>query len=108
MLIAHHEQQALYLRLLRRWIDAAAALEQLDEIAFGQRAAEQETLYFFATEGSQEAELPFRFDSFGDHRHLQAVGHADHGARDGRVSWIGSDVGDETAVDLNALDRQLL
>ena len=46
--------------------------------------------------------------AFGKHRQIHAVSQRDDRPHDGRVVWIGAEITDETLIDLEPCDRQLL
>ena len=48
------------------------------------------------------------FHAFGDHVHLQAVGHVDDGAGDGGVVRALVQIHDEGTVDLQGVHRETL
>ena len=56
----------------------------------------------------QEAQLPLRLDPFGDHPDAEAVRQADDRGDDRAVLLADLEVGDEAAVDLERVDRELL
>src|SRR4051812_23296614 len=69
---------------------------------------EVKTLHFIAGVRGEKLELTLRFDAFGDHLELQAVGQPDDGDRDRRAVRIHGDVPDESAVDLQRVERKTL
>jgi hypothetical protein len=62
--------------------------------------AEEVALHQVAAVLLEQHQLLVGLDPFGHHRHLQAVGHGDDGARDRRVFRVLRQAADEAAVDL--------
>ena len=85
-----------------------ALAEQLLEGVGRQGLREEESLCGLTAVLAQERELFLRLDSFGHDHELQAVGHGDDGAHDGRVVGVRRDLRDEAAVDLQIVEREVL
>src|SRR3546814_7696052 len=54
---------------------------------------------------AQDVVLAFLFHAFGDDGDAKRVGHGDDRGGEGQVVRVAQDVGDEAAVDLDAVDR---
>src|SRR5437868_10691119 len=72
------------------------------------RAAEQITLNFVTAVLPQEIKLLVGFDALGDHREVEAVGHGDDCPGDLCILFTGWQAVDESAVDFQYVDRELL
>ncbi len=57
---------------------------------------------------AQEVQLLMGFHTLGDYRQVQAVGHGDDRPGDLRVLFPGRQAVDESTVDLQHVDRELL
>src|SRR3546814_20075531 len=54
---------------------------------------------------AQDVVLAFLFHAFGDDGDAKRVGHGDDSGGEGQFVRVAQDVGDEAAVDLDAVDR---
>src|SRR6202043_3492500 len=70
--------------------------------------ADEIALYRVAALIGEEAQLLLGFDALGDDRHLEAVAKADHGPDDRRRLRIAPEIDDESAVDLDLVERKRL
>src|SRR4051794_34988379 len=72
------------------------------------RSADEIALHHVAAFVGEEAELFLGFHAFGNDRYMQTVTQADHRANDRRRLRVASEVHDETAIDLDLVERKRL
>src|ERR1700738_4880530 len=81
-------------------------LEYLRSLLAHHRTTEIIALSFCATVVPEEVELSPCFDPFSDHSLLKACADSDHGADDGRISWVRSDVMHERLMEFQRVRRE--
>src|ERR1700761_6669072 len=95
-------------RLARRLHDIAAATDQRSILPDRQRLADQIALHRVAALVGQEGKLLQRLDTFGHQRHAEAMAEIDHGGDDRGRLWVAAEIDDESAVDLDLVERERL
>ncbi|MNV67403.1 hypothetical protein D3C71_1602060 [compost metagenome] len=86
--------------------ERSLVLKQRVHGVHGDRRTEIAALHLIAAIGNEKSQLPFGLHPFGQHLHLQAVGHVDNGAGNGDVLRRRRDVVHEGAVHFHHIDRQ--
>ncbi|MCO5595358.1 hypothetical protein L7F22_049400 [Adiantum nelumboides] len=87
---------------------AAAAAQHPVQVVGAQRAGEQPALERVDADAAQHVELLGGLDALGDGRAAHRARDLDDGAGEREVGRVGADAGDEGAVDLDRLRRELL
>src|ERR1700716_2957209 len=87
---------------------SAGAANQRGVLPDRQRFAEEIALHRVAALVGEEAELLLGFPALRDDRHFEAVAKADDGAHDRGRLRIASEIDDESAVDLDLVERKRL
>src|ERR1700736_2947823 len=87
---------------------AAAAADQRGVLPNRRRFADKIALHRIAALLREETKLLLGFHALRDDRHFEAVAKADHRANDRRRLRIASEIDDESAVDLDFVERKRL
>ena len=105
-LVVHDEQgrQMALDRLVQG--QPLVAHQELLERFGGQWRAEQVTLDRIAPAASQKAGLRCSFNTFRQHREVEAARHHDGGGRNGCIHWILDDVTHKALIDLDLVKRK--
>ena len=80
--------------------------QQMGDLLWNHRLAEQKALHFIAAPIAQEALLSGGFHAFGDDGHAERLAHTDDRLGDGLILAIFGQVADKGAVDLDGVDRE--
>src|SRR5690625_6299428 len=72
------------------------------------RFAEQEPLHLIATFIALECELPLGFDALGQNPQSETATHGDHRAGNGSIARIVRQAADESLIDFERVERQML
>src|SRR5262249_51839112 len=98
----------LFRRGRARVLQPAALGQRLRAGVRGERARKAISLQLVAAVGPQKVELPFGFDTFGDHLEAHAVGEIDNGDSQRRIVRVADRLTYESPFDLERVERETL
>src|SRR3954468_2170404 len=89
------------------WASFSVTSQHVYELRAGYRLAEQVALHLVAAQQAQDLGLIFRFDALGNDRETHRMGQRNHRRNQRRGVGAVVDRGDESAIDLERMHRQL-